>query len=135
MQAHEQGQSHRAPERFGTPRASPTTAMHPRLWDSQPTLPGVRRKPTPVPRKDRCVLTVLSGQDSGKVFHSNGAELIIGRSSSAHAPLGDPRVSRRHARLVQRQEGIYLEDLGSTNGTFLYAWPRAVERALLPRVC
>jgi pSer/pThr/pTyr-binding forkhead associated (FHA) protein len=44
---------------------------------------------------------------------------VIGRSSSANLVLDDEFASGRHAQLVPRDGGWVLEDLGSTNGTFL----------------
>lgn len=46
-------------------------------------------------------------------------ELIIGRSSSCDLVVGDPTVSRRHARLFMRDGRWVLQDLGSTNGSRL----------------
>jgi len=45
--------------------------------------------------------------------------LGIGRGAENHIDLVDPRVSRRHARVVRTEDGILVEDLGSTNGTRL----------------
>jgi hypothetical protein len=44
---------------------------------------------------------------------------IIGRSSQADVGVLDPEVSRRHAQLEFAKGIVYLEDLGSSNGTFL----------------
>jgi hypothetical protein len=70
-----------------------------------------------VPDKDRCVLTVVSGPDAGKFFRVVGPELRVGRNGGG-AHLDDPRVSRRHARFFRREGTMYVEDLGSTNGTY-----------------
>lgn len=48
-----------------------------------------------------------------------GTPAIVGRTSQADIPLGDPEVSRRHARLDLVRGVVYLADLGSRNGTFL----------------
>ena len=45
------------------------------------------------------------------------AETLIGRDPAAAVRLDDPGVSRRHARIVIRQDEAILEDLGSKNGT------------------
>lgn len=44
-------------------------------------------------------------------------ELVIGRHYACDVVLTDPRVSRRHARIVFRDGGWVLQDLASTNGT------------------
>lgn len=46
-------------------------------------------------------------------------EVIIGRSASAECPVINDTVSSRHARLSYHHNQWWLEDLNSTNGTFL----------------
>jgi len=48
-----------------------------------------------------------------------GAWLTIGRAVTSDVVLDDPFVSSAHARLVPRGQSISVEDLGSTNGTFV----------------
>lgn len=49
-----------------------------------------------------------------------GAELTVGRAPSCGVSLPDDTfVSQVHARLFRRDEDLWIEDLGSTNGTFL----------------
>ncbi|NNF16465.1 MAG: GGDEF domain-containing protein [Gammaproteobacteria bacterium] len=43
--------------------------------------------------------------------------LVIGRGSDADVTLPDAQISRRHCRVRRSKDGIYVEDLGSTNGT------------------
>jgi FHA domain len=57
--------------------------------------------------------------------------LTIGRSSSSDLPLDDGFVSSTHARIVPRGESFYVEDLGSTNGTFVNE-KRVTEAQLRP---
>ena len=68
-------------------------------------------------------LKVLAGPALGKEVPI-GNELVIGRSRHGGGSLGgDPELSRLHARITRTPEGILvLEDLGSTNGTFLNEW-------------
>lgn len=75
-----------------------------------------------VPGKDRAMLTVLSGINAGQVFALDGTEHVIGRGTEADIWLEDGGVSRRHARISCRPDGRYfVEDFGSTNGTFVNA--------------
>jgi hypothetical protein len=46
-------------------------------------------------------------------------EVIIGRHHSCDVVITEPTVSRRHARLIFRDGGWIIQDLGSTNGTLL----------------
>src|SRR5437016_5298843 len=58
-------------------------------------------------------------------------EVILGRAPGCDLRLDDPDVSRQHARLTLRDDGIWLTDLGSTNGTQLEAQPLAPRRQVL----
>lgn len=70
--------------------------------------------------KDRATLTIISGINAGQVFALDGTEHVIGRGTEADLWLEDGGVSRRHARITCRSDGRYfVEDLSSTNGTFL----------------
>ena len=46
-------------------------------------------------------------------------ELTIGRAAGCQIPLDDSYASQLHARLFRRNSELLVEDLGSTNGTFL----------------
>jgi pSer/pThr/pTyr-binding forkhead associated (FHA) protein len=48
-----------------------------------------------------------------------GRRILVGRAPSADLRLGDARVSRLHARIEMRDDGVYVEDLGSRNGTLV----------------
>jgi len=58
--------------------------------------------------------------DSGteRLFHL-GDEATLGRSEDNDITVDDNRVSRRHARIKRRGDDFFLEDLGSSNGTFI----------------
>jgi DNA-binding NtrC family response regulator len=55
--------------------------------------------------------------------------VVVGRAWPADAVVRDLKLSRRHARITLDDEGVLLEDLGSTNGTFLNG--ERIERARL----
>jgi ABC-type multidrug transport system ATPase subunit len=54
--------------------------------------------------------------------------VLIGRAPGNDLVLHDPSVSARHARVVVEPDGLWLEDLGSRNGTFVGTPPRRIER-------
>ena len=59
------------------------------------------------------------GGRSGEAFNVAGERMTIGRSPDAEVFLDDVTVSRNHALLVQRRDGLYIDDLGSLNGTYV----------------
>src|SRR5262249_60024293 len=59
------------------------------------------------------------GPGTGQLLPVGEGAVILGRSSSCDLRLPHASISRRHARLTRRGERLYLEDLGSQNGTFL----------------
>jgi pSer/pThr/pTyr-binding forkhead associated (FHA) protein len=54
-----------------------------------------------------------------KEIHLSTPEITLGRDPGSDCPLNDKTVSNRHARLSFHHQQWWLEDLGSTNGTFL----------------
>ena len=60
-----------------------------------------------------------AGPTPGKVFSLTETEITVGRDIHAGIVINVPEVSRRHARLQMRSGEYILEDLGSTNGTFV----------------
>ncbi len=58
-----------------------------------------------------------------------GSSMVVGRVSSCDICLTDSNVSREHAQFVAVQEGWAIQDLGSTNGTFVNG--KQVKKALL----
>jgi pSer/pThr/pTyr-binding forkhead associated (FHA) protein len=59
------------------------------------------------------------GGRAGEVFPVSGERMTIGRSPDAEVFLDDVTVSRNHALLVSRRDGLYIDDLGSLNGTYV----------------
>jgi hypothetical protein len=58
--------------------------------------------------------------------------VLIGRSPSAAIRLAEPTASRVHARIERRASGVYVEDLGSRNGTLVNGTSIAREALLEP---
>src|SRR3970282_2113566 len=74
-------------------------------------------------------LIVRSGPSPGTVFDVTKEVTMLGRDVTNDIPLGDAEISRQHARLTRTPGGIVLEDLGSTNGSFVTG-----DRLTSPRV-
>ena len=55
----------------------------------------------------------------GQSYPLQGERMMIGRSPDAEIFLDDVTVSRNHALLVARRDGLYIDDLGSLNGTYV----------------
>lgn len=71
------------------------------------------------PAGDRYLLTVLRGDPLGRVVRIADSDIVIGRGENASFVLDDPALSWVHARIFRRGQQIFVEDLGSTNGTFV----------------
>jgi hypothetical protein len=60
-----------------------------------------------------------SGPNPGKIYPLEAPELIIGRDANNGISINDAEVSRKHAKLSLHGTAYVLQDLGSTNGTFV----------------
>lgn len=74
-------------------------------------------------------LVVRTGPNPGMVYELTKEVALAGRDVTNDIVLGDAEVSRQHSRLTRSSGGIVLEDLGSTNGTFVNG-----ERLVAPRL-
>jgi pSer/pThr/pTyr-binding forkhead associated (FHA) protein len=54
-----------------------------------------------------------------KTFKSDKDKIIIGRIKSCDIEIDDPAVSKQHAQIIKKQGNYLIEDLKSTNGTYL----------------
>jgi predicted component of type VI protein secretion system len=64
-------------------------------------------------------LLVQQGPHAGQTFDLNKSVVNIGREANNDIVLEDSQVSRHHVRLTQQGVGYVIEDMGSTNGTFV----------------
>ena len=97
----------RAPERRGARDASVPSARPPRRERSGRVGKGVLR------------LVVTEGALAGTSIALTGQPVTIGRDDSSTLVLTDDFASSHHARLWPRDGGWLVEDMGSTNGTYL----------------
>ncbi|MBN1564206.1 MAG: FHA domain-containing protein [Anaerolineae bacterium] len=64
-------------------------------------------------------LIVRRGPQPNQIYDLNKGIITLGRDITNDIVINDPEVSRHHCRLTQGGGGFTIEDLGSTNGTFL----------------
>ncbi|GAB2816182.1 antibiotic biosynthesis regulator FhaB [Actinoallomurus bryophytorum] len=101
------------------------------LWGSKAAAKALRprkaaqpaKQPKPAaPRARRAEptkLVITQGARAGTTLDLFGTEIVMGRGNDVTLPLGDDYSSGRHARLFSQNGQWFVEDLGSTNGTFL----------------
>ncbi len=77
-------------------------------------------------------LTIRQGATPGKVFELAREVMVIGRDLKCDIVLNDPEVSRNHTRLTAQPDGYLVEDLESTNGTFVNNQRVTAPRLLRP---
>lgn len=65
------------------------------------------------------MIVVIKGPSAGLEVSLTDQETVMGRDARADLVFDSPAVSRRHARIAQRNGQYYVEDLGSSNGTFV----------------
>jgi len=75
-------------------------------------------RPDPEVLDSRLVVERAPGHTSGMEYEV-GEGAVLGRGDQAEIRLEDPFASSRHARLVRQGGAVVLEDMGSTNGTYL----------------
>jgi len=67
----------------------------------------------------RLEVVAAMGHEPGTVFDLGDGGATMGRSSNADIEVDDPFASSAHARIFPRGDFMFIEDMGSTNGTFL----------------
>jgi hypothetical protein len=94
-----------------TAAAEPVEPPSPRRRQS--AMPDLRAGVSP-----RLVVVAAMGHEPGTSFDV-GDGATLGRSDSAEIRVDDPFASSAHARIFSRGDFMYVEDMGSTNGTYL----------------
>jgi hypothetical protein len=85
--------------------------------------PGPRRRQSSAPDlragvSPRLVVVAAMGHEPGAAWDVGGGA-TMGRSDGAEIRVDDPFASSAHARIFSRGDFMYVEDMGSTNGTYL----------------
>jgi hypothetical protein len=93
----------------------------------------------PGPVTGRLVVVKSADLADGEEYELNASQLTIGRGNQNDVAIAtDEYASARHARFEPRQDGVWVQDLGSTNGTFLNGArlesPRRLTRGDIVRV-
>jgi hypothetical protein len=107
---------------------APSQGTHPEFAGGRKVSAGLSLSAIPAPKKPHARLVIEKGRSSGKQFMLSDTEAHIGRWDAdggifpdVDLDTDDPeaKVSRRHARITLSNGQYFLEDLGSTNGTFI----------------
>lgn len=65
------------------------------------------------------LLRGINGSVEGRNFPLSGSPMTVGRARDSDLLLDEQGLSRNHARIVPNADGVQIEDLGSTNGSFV----------------
>lgn len=68
-------------------------------------------------------LHILNGPEMGKVFELKDGSTYVGRSDDNDIRIDNRTVSRRHLKIAQRENRLFVTDLKSENGTFISGYP------------
>jgi hypothetical protein len=83
------------------------------------SVPGLGPQ-APAVESGRLIVVKSPALDEGEELVLDSAPLLLGRGSRNDVNLGrDEYASSNHARVEPRRDGVWLEDVGSTNGTYL----------------
>ena len=85
----------------------------------QKAAPKPRKTPRKAPRGVPTTLKIVDGPNAGQSVPLGDGPILLGRGTDAAIRLDDDYVSTRHARFATNGEQWFVEDLGSTNGTYL----------------
>ncbi len=88
------------------------------LGPQQAAALGLREQPKP--RMGRLIVLKSAALDENTEFELDSAGISIGRGGPNDVRLdADEFASAQHARVEPRRDGVWIEDVGSTNGTFV----------------
>ena len=102
------------------------------LGPQQAAAAGLRPEPQPQPQ-GRLVVIRSSAIDENTEFELDSTGISIGRGGPNDVRLdADDYASANHARVEPRRDGVWIEDVGSTNGTFVNGVRLSRARKLAP---
>jgi pSer/pThr/pTyr-binding forkhead associated (FHA) protein len=110
---------------YGTRVLTRNRSSSPRRPAREPvaTASAAARSATPLTRASAkrvpTTLSVTEGSLAGTTLSMTDSGVLLGRNPECTLVLDDDFASGRHARIFRRDAGWFVEDLGSTNGTFL----------------
>jgi len=64
-------------------------------------------------------LYILNGEGRGRTYETRPGITLVGRGPANHIRLEDDLISRKHLHVIREKEKLFIEDLGSKNGTFV----------------
>src|SRR5215212_5113954 len=65
------------------------------------------------------VVVILRGPENGRSFPLTKDRTTLGRNTDCDIPLAGKQISRQHAHIYRQEHDFFIEDLGSSNGTFV----------------
>jgi two-component system, cell cycle response regulator len=71
------------------------------------------------PTNPNAALVVIYGLDLGRKYDLASENTIVGRSSKADVQIDQESVSRNHAKIIAADKRVIIQDMGSTNGTYV----------------
>lgn len=83
-------------------------------------------------RHKQHLLVVIEGPDVGETYALEGMIATLGRASDNTITLDSPKISRHHAQIRNLPTGVVIEDMGSTNGTWVNGRRLTESRTLSP---
>jgi pSer/pThr/pTyr-binding forkhead associated (FHA) protein len=105
---------------FGTRRPAPQPASAPARPQRAPDQKREQKREQKKPKGSVARrLVVVEGDLTGQTVALSDSPITLGRADDSTLVLTDDYASTRHARLVPRGDSWLIEDLGSTNGTYL----------------